>query len=128
MLFRSRCDTTFLLFVLSIAIVLHTFLVPAFLLFQTPESAFAKHFATLCFKLALMIPISAVAYEIIRYAARLENSIWGPILRAPGMFLQLLTAWEPGREQIEVAVAALAGALGPETPTRLRLPDRVFFS
>lgn len=125
---HPRCGTTFLLFVLSIAIVLHTFLVPAFLLFQTPESAFAKHFATLCFKLALMIPISAVAYEIIRYAARLENSIWGPILRAPGMFLQLLTAWEPGREQIEVAVAALAGALGPETPTRLRLPDRVFFS
>ena len=75
-----------------------------------------------------MIPISALAYELIRYAARLEGSVLGPILRAPGMFLQLLTTWEPDREQLEVAVAALAGALGPETPPRLKMPPRVFFS
>lgn len=125
---HPRCGTTFLLFVLSIAIILHTFLVPAFLTFHMPESAVAKHLATLCFKLGLMVPISALAYEIIRYAARLEDSLWGPILRAPGMFLQLLTTWEPDREQIEVAVAALAGALGPETPLRLHMPDHVFFS
>ena len=125
---HPRCGTTFLLFVLSIAIILHTVLVPAFLMFWTPEGAPAKHAATLCFKLALMIPISALAYELIRYAARLEGSVLGPILRAPGMFLQLLTTWEPDREQLEVAVAALAGALGPETPPRLKMPPRVFFS
>lgn len=123
---HPRCGTTFLLFVLSIAIVLHTVLVPLFLLFWLPESAWGKHAATLAFKLALMIPISALAYELIRYAARLGNSLWGVLLRAPGMFLQLLTTWEPDKDQLEVAVAALGGALGPERPSRLKMPAITF--
>lgn len=116
---HPRCGTTFLLFVLSIAIVLHTVLVPLLLLFWTPETTVGKHAATILFKLALMIPISAVAYEIIRYAARIGNSLWGRILRAPGMFLQLLTTWEPEKDQVEVAVAALAGAIGKNPPRKL---------
>ncbi|MEG1610680.1 MAG: DUF1385 domain-containing protein [Bilophila sp.] len=118
---HPRCGTTFLLFVLSIAIVLHTVLVPLLLVFWTPESVVAKHAATILFKLALMVPISALAYEIIRYAARVGDSLWGRVLRAPGMFLQLLTTWEPEKEQVEVAVAALAGAIG-KNPPRLEFP------
>jgi uncharacterized protein YqhQ len=34
----------------------------------------------------------------------------------------MLTTYEPDREQIEVAVAALAEALGEEAPERLRAP------
>lgn len=113
---HPRCGTTFLLFVLSIAILLHAFLVPLFLHFWTPGTTWGKHGATLLFKLLLMIPISAVAYEIIRYAARLGNCVTGCLLRAPGMFLQLLTTWEPQKEQVEVAVAALAGATGKNPP------------
>lgn len=116
---HPRCGTTFLLFVMSIAILLHTVLVPLLLLLWTPGGAVAKHAVTLVFKLLLMIPISALSYELIRYAARLKNPFWGRILRAPGMFLQLLTTREPDRDQIAVAVAALAAAVG-ETPPHLK--------
>ena len=113
---HPRCGTTFLLFVMSIAILLHTILVPLLLFFWTPESPVLKHAATILFKVLLMIPISALSYELIRYAARLGDSLWGRILRAPGKFLQLLTTREPDREQLEVAIAALAGATGQNPP------------
>lgn len=119
---HPRCGTTFLLFVMSIAILLHTVLVPLFLLVWTPESPVLKHMATIFFKVLLMVPISALSYELIRYAARLGNSVWGRILRAPGMFLQLLTTREPDKGQLEVAVAALAGATG-KNPPHLETPS-----
>ena len=56
-----------------------------------------------------------------RYAARLGDGFWGRILRAPGMFLQLLTTREPELDQVEVAVAALASAVG-QHPPRLETP------
>lgn len=123
---HPRCGTTFLLFVLSIAILLHTLLVPLFLVLWSGESGWEKHVAVLMFKLLLMIPISAIAYEVIRYAARLGDSFWGRVLRGPGMFLQLLTTWEPGRKELEVALAALAAALGPEGASCLKMPSEAF--
>lgn len=119
---HPRCGTTFMLFVLSVAIVLHAVLVPLFLWLWQPQGAFARHAGTLMFKLALMVPISAVAYELIRYAARLGPSLWGRILRAPGLMLQLLTTREPGREHLEVALVALREAVSPEAAARLQTP------
>lgn len=118
---HPRCGTTFLLFVMSIAILLHTVLVPLLLLVWTPEHAVAKHLFTIAFKLLLMVPISALSYELIRYAARLGDGFWGRVLRAPGMFLQLLTTREPELDQVEVAVASLAAAVG-QNPPRLETP------
>lgn len=119
---HPRCGTTFLLFVLSIAIVLHTVLVPLYLIIWPPAGFFAKHGGTILVKLVLMIPISALAYELIRYAARMGDGFWGSVLRAPGMFLQILTTWEPDNEQLEVAVAALSGVLGSDAPYNLKAP------
>jgi len=119
---HPRCGTTFLLFVLSLAIILHTVTVPLLLMVWTPDNAVIKHMGILAFKLALMIPISALAYEIIRYAAQLGDSLWGKLLRAPGMFLQLLTTWEPDSEQLEVAIVSLAVALGPDAPSSMHIP------
>lgn len=119
---HPRCGTTFLLFVLSVAIVLHAVIVPPFLWLWQPQNAFAKHTGTLVFKVLLMVPISAVAYEIIRYAARLGPSLGGRLLRAPGLLLQLLTTREPDREQLEVAVVALHEVLEPDAAARLQPP------
>lgn len=118
---HPRCGTTFLLFVLSLAIVVHTALVPPALALWSPDGFWAKHGFTVLFKLLLMIPISALAYELIHAAARM-NGFLGSILRAPGMGLQCLTTWEPDRDQLEVAVAALDGVLGPDAPERLKAP------
>jgi uncharacterized protein YqhQ len=120
---HPRCGTTFLLFVLSLAIILHTITVPFLLHFWTPDNAVTKHAGILAFKLLLMIPISALAYEIIFHAARMGDTLAGRLLRAPGMFLQVLTTREPDREQLEVAVVSLAVALGPNAPTTMNVPD-----
>lgn len=120
---HARCGTTFLLFVVSISIVLHAALVPALLLLWTPQSVVVKHAAAIGFKLLLMLPISSLAYELIRYAARLGDGFWGRTLRAPGLLLQLLTTYEPERDQLEVAVAALHEALGPHAPDTVRPAD-----
>lgn len=119
---HPRCGTTFLLFVISISIVLHAVLVPAMLLVWLPQGAFAKHAVTILFKLVLMLPISALAYELIRCAARRGDTLWGKILRAPGLMLQMLTTYEPDRDQLDVAVVALYAALGDDAPETVRPP------
>lgn len=74
---HPRCGTTFLLFVLSLAIVLHAITVPVLFWYWTPSGVWSKHTLTLVFKLFLMIPISAIAYELIRYAARVGDTFLG---------------------------------------------------
>ncbi len=117
---HPRCGTTFLLFVIAISIILHTVLVPLLLVLWTPENTIVKHAITILFKLFLVIPISALAYELIRAAARMGDTKWGYILRAPGLLLQRLTTYEPNHTQLEVAVVALYEALGPDAPDTVR--------
>ncbi len=119
---HPRCGTTFLLFVLSIAIILHTVLVPALLLVWTPDSTAVKHGFIILLKLMLMVPISAIAYEAIKYSARINDTVWGRMLSAPGMLLQMLTTHEPDKGQLEVAIVALKEALGPEEAAEVHAP------
>lgn len=120
---HPRCGTTFLLFVISISIILHAVLVPAMLLVWLPQGAIAKHTVTILFKLLLMVPISALAYELIRCAARKGDTLWGKVLRAPGLVLQMLTTYEPDHSQLDVAVVALYAALGDSAPETVRPPS-----
>ncbi len=121
---HPRCGTTFLLFVLTIAIIVHTILLPLFLLLWKPESALLTHIVTLCIKILLMIPISALAYELIRYASKL-NSFWGTILKSPGLALQLFTTVEPEDEHLEVALVALKVALGDNSKHTIITTDYI---
>lgn len=120
---HPRCGTTFLLFVLSLAIIIHAIVVPLLLRLWTPDYAALKHAWVLIAKLVLMVPISALAYELIRVTARMHGSALGMILRAPGLFLQFLTTREPDAGQIEVALVALKEALGSDAPSAMRTPE-----
>ena len=120
---HPRCGTTFLLFVLSIAIILHTILVPALLLIWSPESMWVKHSFIIVLKLGLMAPISAIAYEAIKYSAKINDTFWGKIFSAPGMLLQMLTTNEPDEQQLEVAIVALKEALGDDAEAELHAPE-----
>lgn len=111
---HPRCGTTFLLFVICISIIIQALLIPALLKIWSPIGMVAKHAFILAVKLALIIPISAVAYELIRYAAALPQGLAATLLRAPGLALQKLTTREPSKAQLEVAFVALAEALGPD--------------
>jgi uncharacterized protein YqhQ len=116
---HPRCGTTFLLFVLGISILLHALTVPALLSLWTPESALQKHGLILLFKLMLMLPVSALAYEAIRAGAQVQNPVAGFLMRSPGLVLQLLTTREPDYRELEVALVALREALGDEAAARI---------
>ncbi len=119
---HPRCGTTFLLYVLSIAIILHAVLVPMLLWIWVPDNAVIKHTVVIAFKLLLMLPIAAIAYEAIRASARMGNTIFGRMARAPGLLLQLMTTREPDEGQLEVALVALKEALGPDAPYEISTP------
>lgn len=123
---HPRCGTTFLLFVICLSIVLHALLVPLLLSYWSPERVWLKHAGALLFKMALLIPISALAYELIRCAARMDDGLPATLLRAPGLALQRLTTAEPDEGQLDVAIVALYEALGPEDGARvLAAPHRL---
>lgn len=111
---HPRCGTTFLLFVICVSIIVQALLVPLFLKIWCPEGMVAKHALSLLYKLILIAPISAISYELIKFAAALPPGPLATILQSPGLFLQGLTTREPNREQLEVAVVALAEAVGKE--------------
>ncbi len=123
---HPRCGTTFLLFVISLSILSHAVLVPFCLMLYAPDSVVARHALTIVFKIALIVPISALAYELIRYAARLkQDCFWTSLLQVPGMCLQRLTTAEPTSSQLEVAIVALYLSLEQGERARVTVPDFV---
>ena len=108
---HPRCGTAFLLFVLAISIVLYAFLVPWLLTFYAPDTAWIKQAYIVVMKLFLMIPVSALAYEVIKLAGKYHSNPVCRLISAPGLFMQMLTTKEPDDRQIEVALAALCGAV-----------------
>ena len=91
--------------------MLYAFLVPWLLTFYAPATAWIKQVYIVALKLVLMVPVSALAYEVIKLAGRFHTNIACRLISAPGLFLQMLTTKEPDDAQIEVALAALDGAV-----------------
>ena len=61
----------------------------------------------------LVLPVDlALAYEIMRATARLRPGPAARVAWLPGRALQRLTTREPGPDELEVALAALRGAVG----------------
>jgi uncharacterized protein YqhQ len=108
---HPRCGTSFLLFVLAVSIMLHTAFVPLLLSFYKPEIYILKHVYIVVAKLLFMIPVSCVAYEIIRFAGKFNTNVLCRMLCWPGLALQMLTTKEPDDSQVEVAMAALKCAV-----------------
>lgn len=111
---HPRCGTAFLLFVLAISILLYTVLVPFLLHFYSPENFVFKHLYIVGLKLFLMIPVSCVAYEMIKFSGKYSKHVVCKMMCWPGLMMQLLTTKEPDDSQIEVAIAALQCAVNAE--------------
>jgi uncharacterized protein YqhQ len=111
---HPRCGTSFLLFVLAVSILLHTMFVPLVLSLYKPEVFLLKHVYIVAAKLLFMIPVSCVAYEMIRFAGKFNRNVFCRMLCWPGLALQMLTTKEPDDSQIEVAMAALKCAVSEE--------------
>jgi uncharacterized protein YqhQ len=89
-----RCGTNFLLIVMILTIFVFAF-------FGTPSLPWRIG------SRILAIPIIAgLAFEALRLGARYQSSPVMRALMAPGLWLQKVTTKPPGRDQIEVAIAA----------------------
>jgi len=111
--FHPRCGTSFILFVVSISILVFAGVFP--LLPPLPiENRLLLNLAQVGIKLPLSLPVAALSYEAIRASSRFYHLAPLRWLSKPGLALQRLTTEEPDDAQIEVAVASLNAALAAE--------------
>ncbi len=95
---HPRCGTSFLLVVMVISMVLYTLV---------PVNTFAMRFLI---RLALLPVIAGVSFELIRYAAKRQGSLWASLVK-PGLWLQKITTQRPDDGQLEIAIRALDEAM-----------------
>lgn len=122
---HPRCGTSFILFALLLAIIVHSIFVPLILFFPLLKNSAIMHSVVILFKIILIIPISAFAYELIRASAKRTANIFLKILSVPGLALQILTTREPSMEQLEVAVIALKEVLQDNPQNFITAPYRI---
>lgn len=101
---HPRCGTAFLLTVVVFSILIYSSLGPQDLLIR------------LLSRLLLLPVLAALAYEYIRWSGKMMKYRWARLLVAPNLALQRLTTLEPGREMIEVSIAAFNAMLSGEQP------------
>ena len=111
---HPRCGTAFLLLVIVLKIIIGSF-------FGWPVL-----WLRLLLRLGMLLPIAALAYEVLRFAGRHRQSVLAQVLSYPGLLLQKLTTRRPDPDQIKTALYSLA-ALSPEValPADWPLPQRV---
>jgi uncharacterized protein YqhQ len=96
---HPRCGTAFLLLVVVLTIVIFAFLPRVNLLLD------------LLVRLALVIPVASISYEVLRLGAAREKHPVMRLLVAPGILLQRITTRRPDDRMIEVAIASMEEAL-----------------
>jgi uncharacterized protein YqhQ len=110
---HPRCGTSFILLVLIISILAFSLLFPLL-----PKLAslpgWGKNVVYVLFKIVLMIPITGLAYEAIKFSGRKAHLPWVRRVILPGLWIQRLTTQEPSEDQIEVALQALSRVLAME--------------
>jgi uncharacterized protein YqhQ len=118
---HPRCGTAFLFLVLALSVLFFSIVVPQVFRFESLGRVQAA-LAGVGVKILLTLPLSALAYELTRLAAKGRSRIWG-LMIWPGLVLQRLTTREPDRSQLEVAfhsleavLAASKGRPAPEAP------------
>nr|MDD6335497.1 DUF1385 domain-containing protein [bacterium] len=97
---HPRCGTSFLLLVMIVSWVLYALLGKGDTLWWRMLS-----------RILLLPVVAMVAYELQRLLANHDNLLCR-ILRAPGLWLQALTAFEPDDDMLEVAITAYRAAAG----------------
>ncbi|MDR1815159.1 MAG: DUF1385 domain-containing protein [Clostridiales Family XIII bacterium] len=98
---HPRCGTSFLMFVMIIALLLFSLLGWPSLLYRVLSRI-------------IFIPlIAGLSYELLRYAGRADNA-FVRVMSVPGLLLQKLTTRKPTHDQLVVAIAALKAVLVPQ--------------
>lgn len=98
---HPRCGTSFLMFVMIVAIICHVFM------------GWPNVWMRLILRLAVLPVIAGVSYELLKWAGR-SNSKVVEFISLPGIYLQKLTTRVPDEEQLEVAIAAMKAVIPHE--------------
>jgi uncharacterized protein YqhQ len=101
-LIHPRCGTAFLLWVMVIGIFVFAFV------------GRPVWYWLIASRILLLPVIAGLAYELIRFAGKHQDSRLLMTLLAPGLWLQRLTTREPTLDQIEVSIRALQSVLRRE--------------
>ncbi|MBR1989635.1 MAG: DUF1385 domain-containing protein [Firmicutes bacterium] len=102
---HPRCGTSFMVFVMVIAVLVHAFM------------GWPSLWLRVASRLLVLPLIAGLSYELLKWAGRSDNIIV-KILSLPGLYLQKLTTNEPDFSQLEIAIAATKAVLndGEEVP------------
>lgn len=95
---HPRCGTSFLMFVMVIAVLVHALM------------GWPNVWLRIASRILVLPLIAGVSYELLKWAGRSDHWIV-KILSLPGIYLQKLTTNEPNEAQLEVAIAAMKAVL-----------------
>lgn len=96
--FHPRCGTSFMILIVIVSVFLYSVL---------PWSSTALR---VVYKLLLLPLVMGISYELLKWCGRSDNWLTC-IIRAPGLWVQRLTVFEPDDSMIEVAIAAVKPVL-----------------
>ncbi len=98
---HPRCGTSFLLVVMVISMLIYAL---------APFQSFALRLLS---RVLLLPLVAGLSYEVIRFAARRQGSLWALMVR-PGLWLQKITTKPPSDDQLEISITSLDGAMALE--------------
>jgi len=116
---HPRCGTSFIFFLILISILLFS---AVFTLIPIGANLppIPRHIVAVLFKVALMLPVAGISYELIKTAGKCSDKWWSKAMSAPGMMLQKLTTKEPDEMQLEVALSSIKAVLFLEDKYNLK--------
>ncbi len=98
---HPRCGTSFLMFVMIVAIIVHVFM------------GWPSVWLRITTRLLALPLIAGISYELLKWAGA-SNNIVVELLSMPGIYLQKLTTKTPDEKQLEVAIAAMKAVIPNE--------------
>lgn len=116
---HPRCGTSFIFFLILISIILFSAvftLIPV----GTNLPPILRHVVAVLFKVALMLPVAGISYELIKFSGKCSDKWWAKAMSAPGMLLQKITTKEPDDSQLEVALSSIKAVLYLEEKYNLK--------
>jgi uncharacterized protein YqhQ len=116
---HPRCGTSFIFFLLFISIIIFSVLF-TFVPIGKDLPLLLKHLSAILVKIAFMMPVAGMSYEIIKLAGKYPNNLVCKSLSFPGMMLQKLTTKEPDDKQLEVALLSIKAVLVLEEKYNLK--------
>jgi uncharacterized protein YqhQ len=107
---HARCGSSFMMLTVFVSIILFTLLPIGFMLFYPNFFVMNVIFQKTIFIILriIFIPIIiGVSYETIKLASKYPKNLFLRLITYPGHWLQNLTAAEPDKKQLEVAIASM---------------------